>query len=122
MTDQTPILRDYELTDRYTRTEGRVFLTGTQAIVRMALDQARRDRARGLNTRGYVSGYRGSPVGGIDLEIGHNRQIVAEAGVEFLPAVNEEFGATQMIGTQQVETDPDKTCLGVFGLWYGKGP
>ncbi|MFV0301745.1 MAG: indolepyruvate ferredoxin oxidoreductase family protein [Paracoccus sp. (in: a-proteobacteria)] len=122
MTDQTPILRDYELTDRYTRTEGRVFLTGTQAIVRIALDQARRDRARGLDTRGYVSGYRGSPVGGIDLEIGHNRQIVAEAGVEFLPAVNEEFGATQMIGTQQVETDPDKTCLGVFGLWYGKGP
>ncbi|WP_299911044.1 indolepyruvate ferredoxin oxidoreductase family protein [uncultured Paracoccus sp.] len=122
MTDQTPILRDYELSDRYTKTEGRVFLTGTQAIVRMALDQARRDRARGLDTRGYVSGYRGSPVGGIDLEIGKNRKIVAEAGVEFLPAVNEEFGATQMIGTQQVETDPDKTCTAVFGLWYGKGP
>ncbi len=122
MTDQTPILSDYELTDRYTRTEGRVFLTGTQAIVRIALDQARRDRARGLDTRGYVSGYRGSPVGGIDLEIARNKDLVAEAGVEFLPAVNEEFGATQMIGTQQVETDPDKTCLGVFGLWYGKGP
>ncbi|WP_425074181.1 indolepyruvate ferredoxin oxidoreductase family protein [Sagittula sp. S175] len=122
MTDQTPILRDYALSDRYTKTEGRVFLTGTQAIVRIALDQARRDRARGLDTRGYVSGYRGSPVGGIDLEIGRNAQLVEAAGVTFLPAVNEEFGATQMIGTQQVESDRHKTCQAVFGLWYGKGP
>ncbi|CUH81939.1 indolepyruvate ferredoxin oxidoreductase family protein [Tropicibacter naphthalenivorans] len=122
MTDQTPILRDYALTDRYTKTKGRVFMTGTQAIVRIALDQARRDRARGLDTRGYVSGYRGSPVGGIDLEIGRNAKLVEEAGVTFLPAVNEEFGATQMIGTQQVESDPHKTCDAVFGLWYGKGP
>ncbi|MBZ0162063.1 MAG: indolepyruvate ferredoxin oxidoreductase family protein [Notoacmeibacter sp.] len=122
MTDQTPILRDYELGDRYTLSEGRVFLTGTQAIVRAALDQARRDRRRGLDTRGYISGYRGSPLGGIDLEISRNRQVVEEAGVEFLPAVNEEFGATQMIGTQQVETDPDKEVEAVFGLWYGKGP
>ncbi|AVO39272.1 indolepyruvate ferredoxin oxidoreductase family protein [Pukyongiella litopenaei] len=122
MTDQTPVLRDYDLLDRYTRRQGRVFLTGTQAIVRIALDQARRDRDRGLDTRGYVSGYRGSPVGGIDLEIERHRAIVEEAGIEFLPAVNEEFGATQMIGTQQVETDPDKICAAVFGLWYGKGP
>ena len=122
MTDQTPILESYKLSDRYMRTEGRVFLTGTQAIVRIVLDQARRDRANGLDTRGYVSGYRGSPVGGIDMEILQHKAIVSEAGVEFLPAVNEELGATQMIGTQQVETDPDKTCEAVFGLWYGKGP
>ncbi len=122
MTDQTPILRDYALSDRYTKTTGRVFMTGTQAIVRMALDQVRRDKAAGLDTRGYVSGYRGSPVGGIDLEIGRNAELVKDAGVTFLPAVNEEFGATQMIGTQQVETDPHKTCDAVFGLWYGKGP
>ncbi|SMX38862.1 indolepyruvate ferredoxin oxidoreductase family protein [Maliponia aquimaris] len=122
MTDQTPILRDYALEDRYVARAGRVFLTGTQAIIRIALDQARRDKARGLDTRGYISGYRGSPVGGVDLEITRNRKIVDEAGITFLPAVNEEFGATQMIGTQQVETDPDKTCQGVFGLWYGKGP
>ena len=63
MTLHTPILNDYELDDRYARRKGRVFLTGTQAIVRIALDQARRDRARGLNTAGYISGYRGSPVG-----------------------------------------------------------
>ena len=122
MTDQSPILNDYELIERYTRTEGRVFLTGTQAIVRIVMDQARRDRAQGLDTRGYVSGYRGSPVGGIDLEMSRNMKLVAELGIEFLPAVNEEFGATQMIGTQQVESDPDKKCLAVFGLWYGKGP
>ncbi|MGG7566476.1 indolepyruvate ferredoxin oxidoreductase family protein [Rhodovulum sp. DZ06] len=122
MTDQTPILRDYALSDRYTKTSGRVFMTGTQAILRIALDQARRDRARGLDTRGYISGYRGSPVGGIDLEAGRNAKVLEAAGVDFLPAVNEEFGATQMIGTQQVETDPHKTCRAVFGLWYGKGP
>lgn len=122
MTDLTPIRTDYTLEDRYSRTKGRVFLTGTQAIVRIALDQARRDRERGMGTRGYVSGYRGSPVGGIDLEVGRNAKLVEEAGITFLPAVNEEFGATQMIGTQQVETDPHKTCDAVFGLWYGKGP
>ena len=122
MTDQTPILRDYELSDRYTRTEGRVFLTGTQAILRIALDQARRDKAAGLDTRGFISGYRGSPVGGIDLEVSRNRALVEAEGIGFVPAVNEELAATQIIGTQQVETDPDRTCAGVFGLWYGKGP
>lgn len=122
MTDQSPIPESYALVERYTRTEGRVFLTGTQAIVRIALDQARRDQSQGLNSRGYVTGYRGSPVGGIDLEILQNQKLVEEAGIEFLPAINEELAATQIIGTQQVETDPDKTCAGVFGLWYGKGP
>ncbi len=122
MTNQTIPLENYTLEDRYTRIKGRVFLTGTQAIVRIALDQARRDRAKGLDTRGYISGYRGSPFGGIDLEVQRNRDIVDAAGIHFSPAVNEEFGATQMIGTQQVETDPDKTCQAVFGLWYGKGP
>jgi len=122
MTDQTPILRDYELSDRYTRTRGRVFLTGTQALVRVVLDQARRDRAAGLDTRGFVSGYRGSPLGGVDQEMGREKALLEAAGVDCLPAVNEEFAATQMIGTQQVETDPDRTCRAVFGLWYGKGP
>ena len=122
MTEQLPILESYALVDRYTKLSGRVFLTGTQAIVRISMDQARRDRARGLDTRGFVSGYRGSPVGGIDLEITKYSKLADELGIEFLPAVNEEFGATQMIGTQQVETDPDKTCEAVFGLWYGKGP
>ncbi|MEM8730635.1 MAG: indolepyruvate ferredoxin oxidoreductase family protein [Pseudomonadota bacterium] len=122
MTDQTPILDPYALKDRYTRRRGRVFLTGTQAIVRIAMDQARRDRDRGLDTRGYISGYRGSPVGGIDLEVARHTALTEELGLTCLPAINEEFAATQMLGTQQVESDPDKTCQAVFGLWYGKGP
>ncbi|SEO64635.1 indolepyruvate ferredoxin oxidoreductase [Salinihabitans flavidus] len=113
---------EYELDDRYTKREGRVFLTGTQAIVRIALDQARRDREAGRDTRGYVSGYRGSPVGGVDLEFGRIPDLAEQEGVTFFPAVNEDLAATAMIGTQQVETDPDKTCEAVFGLWYGKGP
>ncbi len=118
----SPPLANYQLEDRYTKTKGRVFLTGTQAIVRIALDQARRDRTNGLATNGYVSGYRGSPVGGVDLEFARIPDIARENGVTFLPAVNEDLAATQMIGTQQVETDPDKTVKAVFGLWYGKGP
>ncbi|MEM9320572.1 MAG: indolepyruvate ferredoxin oxidoreductase family protein [Pseudomonadota bacterium] len=122
MTDQTPILSEYRLDDRYTATQGRVFLTGTQALVRVVLDQARRDREAGLDTRGYVSGYRGSPLGGVDQEMARASAHLEAARITCAPAVNEEFGATQMIGTQQVETDPHKTCAGVFGLWYGKGP
>ena len=73
MTVPRPDLAPYQLEDRYSRTAGRVFLTGTQALVRILLDQARRDRAAGLNTRGFVSGYRGSPLGGVDLESGARR-------------------------------------------------
>ncbi|MEM1272335.1 MAG: indolepyruvate ferredoxin oxidoreductase family protein [Pseudomonadota bacterium] len=122
MNDQSPRLAEYQLDDRYTAPSGRVFLTGTQALVRAVLDQARRDRAGGLNTRGYVSGYRGSPLGGVDQEMARSVAHLETAGVTCLPAINEELGATQMIGTQQVETDPNRTCDGVFGLWYGKGP
>ncbi|MCV0397444.1 MAG: indolepyruvate ferredoxin oxidoreductase family protein [Rhizobiaceae bacterium] len=113
---------DYRLEDRYLQTAGRVFMTGTQALVRIALDQARRDRAAGLNTSGFISGYRGSPLGGVDLELWKNRKLVAESGIEFLPAVNEDLAATAVLGSQQVETDPNRTVDGVFALWYGKGP
>lgn len=112
----------YSLNDRYEKTDGRVFLTGTQALVRIALDQARRDRARGWKTAGFISGYRGSPLGGVDLELWRAKDLVARHGVEFLPAVNEDLAATAVLGSQQVETHPDKTVQGVFGLWYGKGP
>jgi len=113
---------DYTLEDRYLKQEGRVFLTGTQAIVRIALDQARRDRLAGLNTAGFISGYRGSPLGGIDQELWRAAKLVAERGIDFLPAVNEDLGATAVLGSQQVESHPDATVDGVFGLWYGKGP
>ncbi|SDR02476.1 indolepyruvate ferredoxin oxidoreductase [Rhizobiales bacterium GAS191] len=113
---------DYDLIDRYRRREGRVFLTGTQALVRLLLDQARRDRAAGLDTAGFVSGYRGSPLGGVDMELWRAKALLAEGRIEFLPAVNEDLAATAVLGSQQVETQPERQVQGVFGLWYGKGP
>jgi indolepyruvate ferredoxin oxidoreductase len=117
-----PPIADYAMSDRYTRTEGRVFLTGTQALVRILLDQARRDRAAGLRTGGLVSGYRGSPLGALDLEMWRARERLQQGRIEFLPAVNEDLGATAILGSQQVETNPNATVQGVFGMWYGKGP
>ena len=112
----------YALADRYDRTEGRVFLTGTQALVRVMLDQARRDRARGWNTAGFVSGYRGSPLGGLDREMWAQAERLAAARVRFMPAVNEDLGATAVLGAQQASLDPHAEVEGVFSMWYGKGP
>ncbi|ASJ76312.1 indolepyruvate ferredoxin oxidoreductase family protein [Granulosicoccus antarcticus] len=112
----------YELADRYAQPSGRVYMTGTQALVRVILDQARRDRAAGLNTAGFVSGYRGSPLGAVDMELWRAKKLLEAARVEFLPAVNEDLAATAVLGSQQVEGYPDKEVDGVFGLWYGKGP
>ena len=115
-------LDNYELDDRYRRESGRVFLTGTQALVRIPLMQRTMDRAAGLNTAGFISGYRGSPLGGYDLELWRASRYLEESNVRFLPAVNEELAATAMLGTQQVEGDPASSVDGVFGIWYGKGP
>lgn len=115
-------LTAYQLADRYGQSHGRVFMSGTQALVRVLLDQARRDRQAGLNTAGFVSGYRGSPLGGVDLELWRERERIAQANIEFLPAVNEDLAATAILGSQQVEINPAKQVDGVFGLWYGKGP
>ncbi|MCK8483462.1 indolepyruvate ferredoxin oxidoreductase family protein [Aliiroseovarius sp. S2029] len=122
MTRQDPEFSTYQLSDRYARQSGRVFLTGTQALVRIMLDQARRDRAAGLNTAGFISGYRGSPLGGLDLELWREKQRVAEHNITFLPAVNEDLGATAVLGAQQASLDPDCEVEGVFSMWYGKGP
>ena len=115
-------LDNYELLDRYRRESGRVFLTGTQALVRIALMQRTLDRAVGLNTAGFVSGYRGSPLGALDQELWRAKAFLDESDIEFLPAVNEDLAATAILGSQQVETDPHRTVDGVFGIWYGKGP
>lgn len=115
-------LDDYSLSDRYARAEGRVFMTGTQALVRIMLDQARRDRAAGWNTAGFVSGYRGSPLGGVDQEMWRSRERLDAAGIRFLPAVNEDLGATAVLGAQQAHLDPQSSVEGVFSMWYGKGP
>jgi indolepyruvate ferredoxin oxidoreductase len=115
-------LDNYELLDRYRRESGRVFLTGTQALVKIPLMQRTLDKAAGLNTAGFISGYRGSPLGAYDQELWRASQFLEESNIEFLPAVNEELAATAILGSQQVEADPDKTVDGVFGIWYGKGP
>ncbi|NNL53934.1 MAG: indolepyruvate ferredoxin oxidoreductase family protein [Woeseia sp.] len=115
-------LDNYELDDRYRRESGRVFLTGTQALVRIPLMQRTLDKAQGLNTAGFISGYRGSPLGSYDMELWRAQQHLKENNIDFLPAVNEDLAATAILGTQQVEAEPGKTVDGVFGIWYGKGP
>lgn len=122
MSVHTPALDDYALEDRYRRDQGRVFLTGTQALVRIPLMQARLDRLNGRNTAGLISGYRGSPLGAYDQALWQARNLLDEHRIDFVPAINEDLAATIILGSQQVETDADKEVDGVFGLWYGKGP
>ncbi|WP_370298106.1 indolepyruvate ferredoxin oxidoreductase family protein [Pontibacterium sp.] len=115
-------LDNYSLNDRYTRETGRVFLTGTQALVRLPMMQRQLDRKNNLNTAGFISGYRGSPLGGYDQALWQAKDLLKDHDIDFVPAINEELGATMVLGTQQVETDSDKNVDGVFGIWYGKGP
>ena len=111
------------LEDKYTKDTGRIYLNGTQALVRLTLMQYRRDLAQGMNTAGYVSGYRGSPLGGIDKEFSAANVLLKEHQVTFHPAVNEDLAATAVWGTQQTILDPETAIFdGVFSMWYGKGP
>ncbi|MDA8110360.1 MAG: indolepyruvate ferredoxin oxidoreductase family protein [Betaproteobacteria bacterium] len=110
------------LEDKYRLARGRVFVTATQALVRLALLQAERDRAAGLSTAGFVSGYRGSPLGGLDRAFMQASEALAEQRVRFQPGVNEELAATACWGTQQLHLFPAPRCDGVFAMWYGKGP
>jgi indolepyruvate ferredoxin oxidoreductase len=118
----TPALRDVSLDDKYTRTQGPVLINGNQAIVRALLLQRQRDQAAGLNTAGFVSGYRGSPLGGLDQALWAAQGRLKEAAVTFMPGINEDLAATAIWGTQQLAVMGDATVDGVFGLWYGKGP
>jgi indolepyruvate ferredoxin oxidoreductase len=113
---------DYRLADSLWATGGAIFLTGTQALVRLLLMQRQRDAAAGLDTRGFITGYRGSPLGMVDQAVWKAGAKLEDSGVRFLPAINEELGATAVLGTQRVEADPERTCEGVFAMWYGKGP
>lgn len=110
------------LDDRYRLAHGRVLLSGTQALVRLLLEQHAVDAAAGRRTAGYVSGYRGSPLGGLDLQLNAARADLEAAGVRFLPGVNEDLAATAIWGTQQVGLLSGATVEGVYALWYGKGP
>ncbi len=114
--------QSYRLDDRYTRAQGQVFLTGTQALVRLLLLQRDRDQRAGLNAAGFVSGYRGSPLGGLDMALWQARPHLDRRAITFVPGVNEDLGATAVMGSQRVESSGEATVDGVFGLWYGKGP
>ena len=121
--DQPAIeLADVDLDDKYTRERGRVFLTGIQALVRLTLTQRQRDLAAGHDTAGYISGYRGSPLGGLDLQIERAKTHLDRHHVVFQPGVNEDIAATACWGTQQAELDGEGAYDGVFCIWYGKGP
>ena len=115
-------LRDVGLQDKYDLNKSTVFVSGTQALVRLCLLQAEKDRAAGLNTAGYVTGYRGSPLGGIDLQFSQAEPALTAAGVTFHPGLNEDLAATAVWGTQQINLHGEGARDGVFAIWYGKGP
>ena len=110
------------LDDKYTQARGRILLSGTQALVRLPLMQRERDAAAKLNTAGYISGYRGSPLGGYDQQMTQQRERLTAASIRFEPGVNEDLAATAIWGTQQVTLLPGARVDGVFAIWYGKGP
>ena len=118
---QTLLRSNYRLADNLAAA-GVVFLTGTQALIRLALMQSARDAAFGVKSQGFISGYRGSPLGMVDQQAWKASKLLDKAGVKFLPAINEELGATAVLGTQRVESDPERTAEGVYAMWYGKGP
>ena len=110
------------LDDKYTLERGRVYMSGTQALVRLPMLQYQRDHAAGLNTAGFISGYRGSPLGALDQALWQARPHLERHEIVFQPGVNEDLAATACWGTQQVNLYPDATHEGVFAMWYGKGP
>ncbi|MDZ5455881.1 indolepyruvate ferredoxin oxidoreductase family protein [Azohydromonas lata] len=120
--DNSQTLANVTLEDKYTLPKGRVYMTGTQALVRLLMAQKERDAAAGLNTGGFVSGYRGSPLGAVDQELWKAKKHLAEHDIKFVPGLNEELAATAVWGTQMVNLDPNASVDGVFSLWYGKGP
>ena len=115
-------LRSVSLDDKYALKEGRVYLTGVQALVRLPLLQRARDQAAGLNTAGFISGYRGSPLGGFDKALWQAKPFLEPAQIRFQPGVNEDLAATSVWGSQQVGLFDGALHDGVFAIWYGKGP
>ena len=124
--DARPVDRSHQaevaLEDRFRLEEGRVFLTGVQSLVRAPMDQARRDRRAGLRTGTFISGYPGSPLGGYDLALQQNRELLAEHDIVHQMGQNEELAAAALMGTQLLERYPHSRYDGVTGFWYGKGP
>ncbi|NGR09090.1 indolepyruvate ferredoxin oxidoreductase family protein [bacterium SGD-2] len=115
-------LRAIDLDDKYTLTKGRIFITGTQALIRLPITQQLRDAQAGLNTAGYITGYRGSPLGGLDAQADRAKKFLKQHNVLFQPGVNEDLAATAVWGSQQAEVGGEGKYDGVFAMWYGKGP
>src|SRR5690348_10580280 len=110
------------LESRFVDLDVPVLISGVQAMVRVLLEQARLDRAAGHRTAGLVSGYRGSPLGGLDQELWRRQALLTAHDIRFQPGVNEDLAATMLWGAQQIDAFPGKKFDGVFGMWYGKGP
>src|SRR3984957_10878480 len=111
-----------KLSDKYTLERGRVYLTGIQALVRLPIDQMRRDQAAGLKTGTFISGYEGSPLGGYDMALARSGKLLTEYNIHFRPGVNEDLAATAVMGSQIYEVIGKNKVDGVVGIWYGKGP
>ncbi len=116
------LMGEITLLDCYEKNHGLAYITGMQALVRLLIEQARLDREGGINSRGLVSGYPGSPLGGLDLELARNSKLLKTEGIIFQPAINEELAATAVWGSQHIHLYDEPEIDGVFGLWYGKGP
>src|SRR3972149_911378 len=115
-------LKPVTLADKFDLSQERVFVTGYQALIRMCLKQKERDRRAGLNTAGYVTGYRGSPLGGLDQQFQRAEALLKTNDILFQAAINEDLAATALWGSQQAELRGEGKFDGVFGIWYGKGP
>ena len=121
-TSKTLPKRQVRLDDKYTVHKGRAYMTGIEALVRLPMLQQQRDQLRGLNTAGFISGYRGSPLGGVDQSLWQAKDLLKKQNIHFQPGVNEELAATAVWGSQQTQLFKGAKFDGVFGLWYGKGP
>ena len=117
-----PNLRQVSLKDKYELEDGVAFMSGIQALTRIPIIQRKRDIAAGLNTAGFISGYRGSPLGGYDMALMKAQKYLDQYNIKFTPGVNEDLAATAVWGTQQVNLLPGAKVDGVFGIWYGKSP
>ncbi len=115
-------LQNVSLDDKYTLETGRAFMSGTQALLRLLMLQRQRDQLAGLNTAGFLTGYRGSPLGGVDQQAWKAKKFLKSSHIHFQPGLNEDLAATSVWGTQQVNMYEGARYDGVFGMWYGKGP
>ena len=122
MANKVPALREVTLDDKYTLDQTEAYLTGIEALVRLPILQHQRDQQAGLNTAGFISGYRGSPLGTLDQSLWNAQKYLEKHNITFIPGINEDLAATAVRGSQEVGLQPGAKFDGVFGMWYGKGP